>query len=229
MTFKDIAIGTKLEIEVMYPDENSTEKMVSQLEDVEDENTALIAAPMAEGIVHTIKSGTRINVSFLVKLDIYRIELYTFNAMALGIMLEDKIPLIRIRLLGEIGRLQRREYYRSECSLEIQFSFIEPEEEGGETSADVIKAITRNISGGGVCILLREKIPMRSIIKCIVTLGGKTIPFKGKVVRITPYEYQGVYNYEAGVSFIDIEDKDREEIIRFIFREQRRMRRKGLI
>jgi c-di-GMP-binding flagellar brake protein YcgR len=229
MTLRDVGIGVKLDIEVLYPDDSNIVKMVSQLVDVEDENTALIAAPMAEGMFHILKRGTRISAFFVIKLDVYRLELYAFNAMVVGSKMDDNILLFRIRLLGEIERKQRREYYRAECSLEIRVALVELDENREEITGDAFKTITRNLSGGGVCILLRDKIPVRSIIKCMLSLGKKTIPFKGKVVRVSPYDYQGVYNYEAGVSFIDINDMNREEIIKFIFREQRRLRRRGLI
>ena len=43
------------------------------------------------------------------------------------------------------------------------------------------------------------------------------------------YEKQEIFNYEYGITFTEIKDSNREDIIRFIFREQRRMRQKGLI
>lgn len=229
MTLADVKAGTKLEIEIIYPDGASSAKMVSQIEAVQDERKALIAVPMLEGIYHSLKKGTRLVAFFLVNIDIYRIELYFFNAVVVKRVHDEKIPVLLVELTGEIGKVQRREYYRTECSLDIKYSLVKIDSEGREKPENYKNTITRNLSGGGVCILAKEKIHVRSMVKCMLSLKGKKISFRGKVVRVSPYEKQGIYNYEYGITFTEIKDSNREDIIRFIFREQRRMRQKGLI
>lgn len=228
MTLKDLYIGLKLELEV--PDDyGEHNKMVSNLEVIESKRDALISIPMSEGLFHPLPRGTRFEAYFILKLDVYRVELYSFRGMVTGKVKEDNVLLLRIHADGVIKKVQRREFYRAQCSLDIMYYILDDFKGDVNEEPEFVKTITRNLSGGGVCMLLKDKIPVWSMIECILCLEERKIRFKGKVVRTGMRESEGIFDYEAGISFEDIDDSDREEIVKFVFREQRRMRRKGLI
>jgi len=48
------------------------------------------------------------------------------------------------------------------------------------------------------------------------------------MIRIRKLE-QDEYQYETGIAFDVIENRDRETIIKYIFKQQRQLRSKGLI
>jgi c-di-GMP-binding flagellar brake protein YcgR len=90
--------------------------------------------------------------------------------------------------------------------------------------------VSVNISGGGICLRIEEKIDIGRLVECVVdTDADRKISFIGKVVRCEKSEIESKYRYEAGIDYTRIEDKEREAVVRFIFEEQRKLRKKGLI
>lgn len=56
------------------------------------------------------------------------------------------------------------------------------------------------------------------------------IRFIGKIVRFENNDDSSLdYKYKAGLAYDIIDNKDRENIIKFIFKEQLKLRRKGII
>lgn len=79
---------------------------------------------------------------------------------------------------------------------------------------------TRNISAGGLCLSMDEELQVGDELQLRMVLPPKKIiNAKGKVVWISEFEvdkrgYKKMYN--TGIKFIEILDKDREEINEFV-------------
>lgn len=160
-------------------------------------------------------------------------------------------------MMSELEKLQRREYYRLECVLEIKFrrslegniyAKDEPEnkvrrvidEETGEELVLEKKvapwhaAIATNISGGGVRFNSREALRKGELVMLKLHLkyddGEDDFDLPAKVVYSSEVPERDDI-FEARVQFLDITPQDRENIIRFVFDEERRIRRrkKGLV
>ena len=89
-------------------------------------------------------------------------------------------------------------------------------------------SITKDISGGGVCIIVPDEKEVGTTFYGSLELPSEKISFKGKVVRIQERENDGEINYEVGIQFIEIEDSDREIIIKYVMQEQMIERRNRL-
>lgn len=78
---------------------------------------------------------------------------------------------------------------------------------------------TKNISGGGVCLMSYKKISKGDILVIEMQLPtGKTINSKAKVVWVSEIDTHGASGekrYDAGVEFLDITESDREDIKEF--------------
>jgi len=95
---------------------------------------------------------------------------------------------------------------------------------------DYSKGLTRDISGGGTCLVLAEGIERGKYIECELQLSeNKIVKFYGSIIRSRKSDIDSKSRYELGVEFYDIDDRSREAIISFIFEEQRKLRKKGLI
>jgi c-di-GMP-binding flagellar brake protein YcgR len=93
-----------------------------------------------------------------------------------------------------------------------------------------IDVITRDLSGGGICMAVKEKVDTAKPIECQLQLPESIlIKFTGKAVRLSCVDNKGTYKYEVGIEFMEIDNKCRESIIGFIFQEQRKLRKKGLV
>lgn len=225
MEITRLMTGTKLELE-LYGDngEKIMPTFVSQFEWLEDENTAVIAAPIFEGVIYPVRVGWNMYVYFQ-----NRPDLFCFRAVVTGRGINNNIAYLRIVIQSAIEKIQRRYFYRFDCSLPIKFQPIYPGK-GLEGEEPYKTSYTRDISGGGVCIKLEEKMDDKELIACELELfEHKIISFTGRIVRFYTREDDEIYKYEMGVLFEEIDSQDNEAIIRYVFEEQRKLRKKGLI
>jgi len=113
-----------------------------------------------------------------------------------------------------------RQFLRVDASLWVRYAVIPKVEMAGKV--DRLKrsyAMTANISGGGVLLKPQEKLPVGAILEMEIELPGREDPILaiGRVV----HTHSG-----NGVEFLIIDESDREELIKYLF-EQERLRRRG--
>ncbi|MCR4434479.1 MAG: flagellar brake protein [Clostridiales bacterium] len=226
MKLADLAIGTKMELE-LYDSlgEKIRPPLISEFEWAEGESTAFIAAPIHEGNIYPVRIGTVMDICFLTKGD-----LMTFKARVLDRDQKDNIALLKIEAVSEFEKIQRRQFFRFEWSIPVQYRIVSSYHSEQNGDEPFINAVTKDLSGGGLCIVSKDKIELDKILECQLTLGSdETIKFFGKVIRVVRREDKGNCKYEVGVAFRKIDQKDRESVIKHIFEEQRKLRKKGLI
>jgi len=226
MKLAEIKTGVKLELEVFNDyNEKINPTFVSQFEHAIDEKTAVIYAPIFEGNIYPIHKGWKMNVYFL-----HEDNLYRFWAKVTGRKLKSNVALLLIELQSDIERIQRRQFFRFECTLPVKYRVVDVMQETEENKPPFVESVTKDISGGGICIKIKEVVPTGSLIECELELSKTNkLQFYGVVSRVNSREDDLVYTHESGVSFKYIEKKHKEEIIRYIFAEQRKLRKKGLI
>jgi len=226
MNYTDLQIGTKLELEIYDMMGDVIEhQFVSELEWIEEGNIAFIAAPISEGVVYPVRIGSKLNAYFINRDDLYR-----FKAKVISRGMKDNIALLKVLVEEEFEKIQRRQFFRFDCSVPVKFRVIYSMRPDDNEKILFIKTFSKDLSGGGLCMVTEERVNIDELVECIITLDNeKVISFKGKVVRSERLELDDRIKYETGITFKKIEDRDREAIIGFIFREQRKLRKKGLI
>jgi c-di-GMP-binding flagellar brake protein YcgR len=230
MVVSELEIGTKLELERIKEDGTRAETLlVSEFEWFAAPGEAVIAAPILEGSIVPLHPGTLLNVFFIKRRE-DDIQLYKFEARVAGRERSENLHLLRIEMPGEIEKVQRRNYYRLNCSLQAQYRIVDEINEVYNEDIPFKKTITNNISGGGVNLLLEDRIEAGKLVECeVFTSRNKKVRFFGKVVRYERNEVESKYRYEAGIAYVTIRSSDREAVVQFIFEEQRKLRKKGLI
>ena len=222
MDIKTIGIGTRLELELFNSKgEKQRPLLVSQFEGMLSQNEIEVVAPIYEGKIYPVHTGTIIDVCYEKNGD-----MYLFQAKSMERKYKGKIAVIILEVLTNPKKIQRRAYYRLNVLLDVACRnydsiLLEPEDRG-----DYIQCLTKDISGGGVCLVLDERIPEGTFVDCRIPLGG-IVEFTGKVVRVIPFKHSGITKYETGIEFTKISNKSRENIISFIFQKQRNMLNKG--
>lgn len=225
MELTDLKIGKKLELEIYDSSGKMLEYLlISEFEWAEDENIAFIADPIFEGDIYQINQGTLIIVYVANKFDYYK-----FKAKVLERTIRDGFRLLKIQKWGDIEKIQRRQFFRFECILPIKYRVISSSNSQDSIEARFIEVITKDISGGGIRIRVKEELNLKELVECELILGGKKIEFSGEIVRKIQCKFEGKYKYELGVMMKEIADQDREAIIQYIFNAQRELRKKGLI
>lgn len=136
-------------------------------------------------------------------------------------------------LTSNLRKYQRREYYRFSCALEMNSRTLEEKEVRAiEINADALKpelplqrSVIVDISGGGLRFVANYAYEKESTILCKYNLwiSGESKEFRlfGKVLSVKELENRpGIYEHR--VQYIHMDDDNREEIIKYIFNEERK-------
>ena len=168
--------------------------------------------------------------------------LYQFDARIVDRYKSNNVYIIVLELTSNIRKIQRREFYRFSCALDMGSRELEQEEveavEKRDKSTDAVslngtiplrRAIIVDISGGGIRFISNYKYDKDQLIYCKYNLnfdtGKKEYCLVGKVLAVKEVEHKPG-TFEHRVQYMDINMEEREEIIRYIFQEERKNRRK---
>lgn len=165
---------------------------------------------------------------------------------ATGIIVErykkENIYMLLIRLKSSLERFQRREYYRLPMVIEVDYYDLTEEEakmnsgdaifvrlsEGEEVGSREHTCKMVDISGGGVRLNVPEPLEAGRYIMLALRLVNdklnKMYYLVGQVIESIPVTAAKERHYESRVKFLLKDDKVREEIIQFIFEEDRKAR-----
>lgn len=146
------------------------------------------------------------------------LSLYKLTCNVIGKVVDNNIPLYKISLPKEVKKIQRRNYVRVNMLQPIKYS---KEELNSSKNKEMLPALLLDLSGGGMRIKLKEKLYTGDIISANLQSDELAINAKGKVVRIEKCD-DGRYIY--GISFWQMDNISRENIIRSIFKIMRKQR-----
>lgn len=150
----------------------------------------------------------------------------------------NNVYLLRMELTSNLRKYQRREYYRFSCALEMRARGLEEEEvEVVERKSSYIlqpglplrRSVIVDISGGGIRFLSSQKYDEGSLIYCnyhlVMDGTNKTYDVVGRVLAVKELENRPG-TFEHRVQYYNMSRDVREEIIKFIFEEERKTRKK---
>ena len=146
-------LGDKLEIELYNSNgERVSPLLISQYERLLPDGSMEILAPIKGGRIFPVYRGVEIGV-------IYEKsgELYKFIGEAIERRLSGNIFLLRIMPKSSAEHLQRRGFFRFDCIFDIKYRLFEKKDTNNADKGEYKKAITKDISGGGLCILTNEE------------------------------------------------------------------------
>lgn len=228
MKASELNPGTKLEIQLLdfsLGDKDINKLFVSEFEWAEGEDIICVAAPIYEGKYLTASNGTNMYVYISISNQFYKLK-----ASLTDRIVKDGLPIYKLSIENEMEKIQRRQFFRFDCVLDIKCREVEMVNSTAVPKGNFTKGLTRDISGGGTCLALVEGIEKGKFIECELQLSeSKIIKFYGTIVRSIKTDSESKNKYEAGVEFYNIDNRSRETIISFIFEEQRKLRKKGLI
>ncbi len=148
----------------------------------------------------------------------------------------NNVYVIALELTSNLRKHQRREYFRFSCVLDMKSRELKKEEaESLSTNRPVVvpglplrRSLICDISGGGMRFITDVNYEVDSFVYCSFSLtqNGKSKDYEiiGKVLTAKelsnrPGEFEHRIQYEG------LDRDTREEIIKYIFEEERRVRR----
>ena len=148
----------------------------------------------------------------------------------------NNVYVIALELTSNLRKHQRREYFRFGCMLELKVRELKSEEvQAAENGKNLIvpglplrRAIASDLSGGGMRFVTNERYEEGSYVYSNFNLTSEGTTREYEVVSkvMTTLEVPNRPDeYEHRVQFANMDRDTREEIIRYIFEEERRIRR----
>ena len=129
--------------------------------------------------------------------------------------IDQPIQLWRTTFPSDIKRVQLRNFVRIDIILDVILEPVLKESHSGP-----IVTVTKDISASGIRVLMASPLPEKTILNISLPLEGGTIVHAvGQVMRIIPPEEE-YHKYEMAISFTQIDEKIRGQIIKYIFRKQ---------
>lgn len=144
------------------------------------------------------------------------------------------IFLLQLELTSNLRKYQRREYYRFSCALEMNSRQLDKEEVlAVEQNKDVVipelplqRSVIADISGGGLRFVAEYAYDVGSLILCRYNLWidgeSKEYSLYGRVLSVKPTENRKGF-FEHRVQYVNMDKDNREEIIKYIFNEERKV------
>lgn len=150
----------------------------------------------------------------------------------------NNVYILVVELTSNLRKYQRREYYRFSCALEMCARNLEKEEVAAleekvpyilQPGLPLKRSVIVDISGGGLRFLSEQKYDTDSLILCsyyLLTGGTKKLyEVVGKVLAVRELDNRPG-TYEHRVQYYNLDVDTREMIIKFIFEEERKERKR---
>ncbi len=165
-------------------------------------------------------------------------SLYQCSARIIDRYKSNNVYLLVVELTSNLRKYQRREYYRFSCALEMCARTLEEEEVQAiekrvpyelTPGLPLKTSVIVDISGGGLRFMSSQRYESGSLIYCSYHLykeaERKKYEVIGKVLDSRELENRAG-TFEHRVQYYDIDANTREEIIKYIFDEERKHRRR---
>ena len=223
--------GDKVEIRKMTAvgKENSGKYYVSNVIELLDDNRVGISMPVERGAIVPLEIGDRFKICFYTDKGLYQCRAEIKDRFR-----KSSFYIAVFKFISDFEKIQRRQFFRINCLLDIRYRKIEAVGPPGEEPKDPgpwLEATAIDISGGGIrfnCSEYKENdskyqmefnIPMNnSFVK--LNVFTRIVYISDTANRSGMYEYR--------LEFIGLGAKEREAIVRFVFDEERRRRRKDI-
>lgn len=195
--------------------------LVSQLMDVKDNDTLVIAMPMEEKMV-LLEVGERYNMFFHAKE-----ELYYCIAQVSDRYRADQLFLAEMETASEIEKFQRRQFFRLNCIIDMHYR---PMAREGELTEGIKSATIVDISGGGARFNAAEAFaPGEELgISFMLLLGESEREFQLRARVIASADLKNRRKiYENRIEFTSISEAEREIIVKYVFEEERRRKKES--
>lgn len=245
MVERVLHLGDKTDIRMLQNAEREMQTGVSahiyksQVNDITREGDIEITMPIEQGKVVLLPLGVR-----------YEFVFYTNGGLYHGIgrikerYKKDNLYVLLIDLQSQLEKFQRREYYRYPCLMDIVFYEISADDakrmppdrilqmirDKGDARETQKQAMLLDLSGGGARFIGKDQLEQDSYILIVIRLTSSSMDkqyfIKGHVLSSEAAENRWG-KIETRVQFIFHDNQMQEEIIRYIFEEERRVRKKS--
>lgn len=240
-----LQIGNKIDIcsldkdDIRRAENGKVPILASQLEIVEDNGELIIQMPVYKGKIILLSLGSRYELIFYTRKGLYRGVCQVTDRYK-----EDNLFMVKVMLKSGLNKFQRREYFRLECILGMQAYELTREDAlrlDGASLEQYLKdpqvimtessSVIVDISGGGIRFIGEKKYEEGDCLAVRTALQNENIDQQLLVVVSIVTCRKAAPNmerYETRAEFLHLGSKLRETIIKYIFDEDRKIRKKDM-
>ena len=229
--------GTRIELKLsgdswMYQEEEK-KIHISEVYDVVSEDRIDVMMPLEHGKLVLLPINSEYNIAFYSPKGLFQCEAQVADRYK-----SNNMYVLSMNLTSSLQKLQRREYYRFSCAIEAEIRVLSEYETMATRSNphfEIIqneamqKAVIVDISGGGMRFVSEARYEEGAGVFCKYTLFQndvqKSYQVTAKILRVKELENRPDL-MEYRIKYTNISRADREDIIHYIFEEERRIRRK---
>lgn len=235
--------GDKIDIQMLQQAQQANETgdttkiYKSSVLDILDDSEMEISMPTEGSKMLLLPAGIRYNLLFYGKNGMYGCVGTVIDRYKKG-----NLYILLIEMDSELKRIQRREFFRMSCAIDITYYQITDEMAQLETTEEIFQELhddnffdackrgtVLDISGGGIRFVCDRELESQSHLLVIMHLNNEWIDQQFYIViRIIDGWKSGKnsekYIYRA--KFLIKNPKTREAIIKYIFDEERKARKK---
>lgn len=238
MLSKFIEPGCKLELQAINrigtEEREETKKVyLSRVYDIISEDRMEITMPMEQTKLILLPVDGEYDAVFYGGEHLYQCFLRIIDRYK-----SNNVYILVVEMTSNLRKYQRREYYRFSCALEMcarplveeEIKAIEQKEPYYLTPGLPLKrSVVVDISGGGLRFMSEQRYEPESLLYCnyhlFVNGKNKECEIIGKILNVRELENKKG-TYEHRVQYINLDVDDREEIIKYIFEEERKTLRR---
>lgn len=238
MAGNNIMVGAKIELTKL--NEGKSRKLeksriyyskVLDVEETEDGMLVKASMPIFEGHIVPLTVGTQYAVFFSTGGNIVE-----STCKVIGRTKEMNIYVMDLLITGELKRVQRREYYRFPCYMEV---ILQPVDEwqaaeyehthewSKKTGADEPRkssGLLTDLSGGGIRLHSDEHFDKDTYVKICFDIfyddTKRSFKLLGQIIESYSVE-RNRGGFETRIKFVAMPKEEKETIIKYIFKEQR--------
>ena len=253
MATYSISIGDKVDIirqAYVRKDTGEVDTLSSKVIDIIDEVTFKLTMPMNKTVTIPLEIAEESIMYFYTAYGIL-----TGRAVVSERFFEGSLAVMVVKLVTELEKSQRRQFYRLQCSIESKIHLLTEGEKRGlrefigdnrqilENRSRYIDMIAENstawedcivvdLSGGGVKYLSDKELPKQELVILAIKLKtGETTKEYFLLMNIISTFRRNTESakFEIRTKFVGLREAVREAIVKFVFEEERRNIRKEVL
>lgn len=232
----EVMKATAAEKNEKNPKKEKIKPYFSKIYDIMDEDKLKIAMPTQGTKLVALSMNQQFDLCIFTKKG-----LYICRAVLTERYKEEGLYVAVMDLVTGLQKYQRRQHYRLECNLDVKYRVLADQEaemmfqdnvpesfQNKIVSKGQMKGLTLDISGGGIRFVSGNAGTDGNylLIDFDVMIGGEPRHFSivSSIVESKMLENRGE-DYEYRVKFESITKREREDLIKYIFEQERRLRK----
>ena len=201
-----------------------------------DNQEIQVTLPIKKETLIPLPVGTKLEVIYT-----DQVAKYKFDTQVLSRQMEGNIGTCKLQYPSKVEKIQRRDFVRVPIRETVYYRRLIVDSINGQINDlinlgydeaeqnDFQEAVTEDISGGGVLLVVDKYIPLDVFIE--LKFDVKELSFQkvlGKVVRIDELPNRSD-RLGLGIEFINFNRSKQDEIVQWVLQKQLELHRKGLL